>query len=42
MPLDSNLFSDLMYGCKQHRALTWRMPNDDSRKFTFDTPAEVS
>mmetsp|Transcript_18727 Transcript_18727/g.59328 ORF Transcript_18727/g.59328 Transcript_18727/m.59328 type:complete len:610 (+) Transcript_18727:209-2038(+) len=42
MPLDSNLFSDLMYGCKQHRALTWLLPNDDPKKFKFGTPAEVS
>jgi len=42
MPLDSNLFSDLSYGCKQHRAMTWRLSNDDPRKFKYGTPKEVS
>jgi len=42
MCLDSNLFSDLSYGCKQHRAMTWRLSNDDPRKFKYGTPKEVS
>jgi curved DNA-binding protein CbpA len=42
MPLDSNLFSDLVYGVKMHRAATWSLPPEDPLKFKYGTHAEVA
>jgi hypothetical protein len=41
-PLDSNLFSDLEYGMKQHVAITSDLALGDPNKFSLGTPAEVS
>ena len=42
MPLDSNLFSDLEWGIKQHIALTAELPNDGPAKFALNSPKRVS
>eukprot|EP00732_Lithocolla_globosa_P001950 Lithocolla_globosa_v1_NODE_1125_length_2811_cov_40.797210.p2 type:complete len:118 gc:universal NODE_1125_length_2811_cov_40.797210:1717-1364(-) len=41
-PLDSNLFSDLEYGIKQHVANTTDLPINDPNKFLLGTHAQVS
>ena len=41
MPLDNNLFADLMNACKWNQAATRYLGNDDPRKFKRGTPEEA-
>ena len=40
MPLDNNLFADLMFGVRQHVALTHSLAPGDPKKFSTGTPQE--
>ena len=41
MPLDSNLFADLVFAMKQHCAITADLHRDDPQKFNLGTPDKV-
>ena len=38
MPLDRHLFNDVKLACKRNVSLTRSLPDDDKRKFWFNTP----
>jgi hypothetical protein len=41
MPLDRHLFNDVKYGCKLNVGATRWLPNEDARKFLFNTPSNA-